>query len=155
VRLRRYVEATVEPGWLDYLGHVNYLEYQRVADLATDALWLELSGGRDLAARQGAEYAIVDLQVRYHRELGLGDRIQVETRVIGYDAKRIAVRHEVKRGAETCCTIAFVGLSFHLSDRRVRPFEPDVLARLAALHDPLPAAPLPALRIPLPPEGAP
>ena len=155
MRLRHYVEATVEAGWLDYLGHVNYLEYQRVADGATDALWLELSGGRDVAARQGAEFAIVDLQVRYHRELNLGVRIRVETRVIGYDAKRIAVRHEVRRNAgsaagELCCGIVFVAVSFHLSDRKVRPFAPDVLARLAALHDPLPEAPLPALRIPLP-----
>lgn len=155
MKLRRYVEATVESGWLDYLGHVNYLEYQRVADGATDALWLELSGGRDVAARQGAEFAIVDLQVRYHRELNLGDRIRVETRVVGYDAKRIAVRHEVRRGppgegAELCCAIVFVAVSFHLSDRRVRPFAPDVLERLAALHDPLTDAPLPALRIPHP-----
>jgi len=108
-----------------------------------------------VSARQGAEFAIVDLRVRYHRELNLGDRIRVETRVIGYDAKRIAVRHEVRRrpgpdGGELCCGIVFVAVSFHLADRKVRPFVPDVLERLAALHDPLPDAPLQALRIPHP-----
>jgi len=150
VKRRRYVEATVEASWLDYLGHVSYLEYQRISDHATDALWLELSGGRDTAARAGAEFAIVDLQVRYQRELGLGDRIAIETRVIGYDAKRMAVQHEVLRGEELCCRLAFVSLSFHLSDRKVRAFSADVLERLAALYDPLPEAPLPALRIPHP-----
>lgn len=147
---RRYVEATVEAGWLDYLGHVNYLEYQRVADEATDRLWRELHEGRDIEARAGAEYAIVELQIRFQRELKLGDRIQVETRVIGYDDKRLSLQHDVMRGGELCCRIVFVALSFHLSDRKVRPFQPAVLARLAALYAPVTEAPLPALRIPEP-----
>lgn len=150
MKRRRYVEATVEPGWLDYLGHVNYLQYQRVADLATDALWIELSGGRDETARAGAEYAMVDLQVRYRRELAAGDRIAIETRVIGYDPKRMAVQHDILRGDELCCRLIFVALSFHLSDRKVRDFPPDVLERLAALYDPMSEAPLHALRIPHP-----
>lgn len=148
--LRRYVEARVEASWLDYLGHVNYLEYQRVSDEATDRLWRELHDGRDVEARAGAEYAIVDLQIRFQRELNLGDPIQVETRVIGHDDKRLAVQHDVMRGEELCCRIVFVALSFHLSDRRVRPFAPEVLARVAALHSPVSEAPLPALRIPTP-----
>jgi acyl-CoA thioesterase FadM len=150
VKRRRYVEATVEAGWIDTLGHVNFLEYQRVADLATDALWLEIGGGVDAAPRHGAQFAIVDLQVRNQRELMLGDRIAIETRVLGYDAKRLAVQHDVLRGEELCCRIAFVAVSFHLSDRRVRSFAPGVLERLAQLHDPLPEATLPGLSIPHP-----
>lgn len=150
MKRRRYLEATVEAGWLDSLGHVNFLEYQRVADLATDALWLELCGGVDTVARDGAVFAFVDLQVRYQRELMLGDRFAIETRVLGYDAKRLAVQHDLLRGEELCCRIAFVAVSFHLSDRKVRSFAPAVLERLAKLHDPLPEATLPGLRIPHP-----
>ncbi len=146
----RYVEARVEADWLDYLGHVNYLEYQRVADEATDRLWQVLHDGRDVETRAGAEYAIVDLQIRFQRELNLDDLVRVETRVIGYDSKRLSLQHDVMRGEELCCRIVFVALSFHLSDRKVRPFAPDVLARIAALYTPITEAPLQALRIPKP-----
>lgn len=150
MKRRRYIEATVEADWIDYLGHVTYLQYQRVADRATDALWHEITDGRSNEARAGAEFAIVDLQVRYRRELNLGDRIVIETRVVGYDSKRMAVQHEVLRGEEVCCRLAFVAVSFHLSDRKVRDFPAYVLEHLARLYDPLPEAPLPALRIPHP-----
>ena len=148
MRRRRYIEATVEPGWIDSLGHVNFLEYQRIADLAADALWLELCGGRTVASRADELFAYVDLQVRYLRELTLGDRVAVETRVLGFDAKRMAVQHEVLRGDEVSCRMVTVAVSFNLGDRKVRAFAPDVLDRLARLVDPLPEAPLPALRIP-------
>jgi acyl-CoA thioester hydrolase len=150
VKRRRYIEATIGPGSIDYLGHMTYLEYQRMADLATDALWAELTEERDTETRAGAEFAIVDLQVRYRRELNLGDRVVIETRVVGYDSKRMAVQHEVLRGEEVCCRLTFVAVSFHLSDRKVRNFPPYVLEHLAQLYDPLPEAPMPALRIPHP-----
>ncbi|HWA45816.1 MAG TPA: thioesterase family protein [Hypericibacter adhaerens] len=156
---RIYFEGEVRTEWIDEFGHMGYLDYQRVSDIATMAFWEEMNGGRGQEARQDNEFAIVDVHVRYLRELRLGDPLKIATRLVGCDLKRFGLLHEMSSGDKLCATIGFLCLSFHLGERRVRPFAKDVAARLAAALDPeaaqdpsLPACLVPALswRLPAP-----
>jgi acyl-CoA thioester hydrolase len=133
---RTYFEGEVKVEWIDEFGHMNYLDYQRVTDIATMAFWQEMNGGRDQNERGGGEFAIVDVHARYLREVRLGDPLKVETRLLSYDRKRFKLLHELSSRGALCAIVGFFCLSFHLGERRVRPFEESVLQRLAAALDP-------------------
>ncbi|MGH6879989.1 acyl-CoA thioesterase [Hypericibacter sp.] len=133
---RIYFEGEVRPEWIDEFGHMGYLDYQRVADIATMAFWDEMNGGSAQSERDGGEFAIIDVHARYMREVRLGDPLSVATRLVGCDAKRFTLLHEINSKGELCATVGLFCLSFHLGDRRVRPFDPGVAARMAAALDP-------------------
>ena len=77
-----FLESVVPPEWIDELGHMGYLDYQRAADVATMAFWAAMNDGRGQKERAGAEFVIVDIHVRYARELRLGDRFQIATSLV-------------------------------------------------------------------------
>lgn len=133
---RIFFEGEVRPEWIDEFGHMGYLDYQRVADIATMAFWEEVNGGRAQSERDGGEFAIIDVHARYLREVRLGDPLSVATRLVGCDPKRFTLLHEIGSKGELCATVGLFCLSFHLGDRRVRPFDSAVAARMAAALDP-------------------
>ena len=111
-----FYSATVQKEWIDSLGHVNFLEYQRIADLAGEELWVALGG--EPASRGSLTVVIVQTHVHYLRELRLGDPVSVETQLIGYDARRIHLYHSVRRREELVSIVQCLGLAFDLSKRR-------------------------------------
>lgn len=127
-----FFEGDVKAEWIDEFGHMNYLDYQRLADVATMAFWDEMNGGRGQAERGGWEFAIVDVHARYLREVRLGDRLAIGTGLVRYDQKSFGLLHELRCNGTLCASVALSCLSFHLGDRRVRPFDDAVLQRFAA-----------------------
>jgi acyl-CoA thioester hydrolase len=135
--------ATVEKEWIDSLGHVNFLEYQRIADLASERLWLEL-GGPPIASAS-LTYVIAQTHVHYLRELRLGDPVSVETQLIGYDARRLHLYHSVRRRDELVSIVQFLGLAFDLPQRRAAHWPASMLEGLAARRRPADGEPLKGL----------
>jgi acyl-CoA thioester hydrolase len=134
---------TVRPEWIDYNGHMNVAYYVLILDHAVDALWEYLGIGRAYRdARSGSVFA-VEAHVTYARELLAGADVRVETRLIGFDEKRIHYYHEIYHAEDgfLAATGEFLSLHVDLDSRKVTPFAPEVLARLAevqAAHDGLP-----------------
>jgi acyl-CoA thioesterase FadM len=109
--------AVVQEAWLDCLDHLNFLQYQRIADKATDQFWLEI-GGRPLSTAERLALIIVETHVRYRRELRLGDSVSVLTQLIGHDWRRVHLHHTLVRDQDPVCTVQILGLAFDPSTRR-------------------------------------
>lgn len=127
----RLYSAMVAEDWIDSLGHVNFLHYQRIADLAADRFWLEL-GGRPPAPNGGLTYVIVETHVHYLRELRLGDPVGVETQLVGYDARRLHLYHSILRREQLVSIVQVLALAFDLSRRRASHWPDAILQALAA-----------------------
>ncbi|MDO5370706.1 thioesterase family protein [Paracoccus sp. (in: a-proteobacteria)] len=133
----------VEPDWTDYNGHLNMAYYHLLFDRAVDAALVPLGLGAEVAAATGSSVFTAQAQVHYLRELHAGDRVTVETRLIAHDTKRLHYIQTMRRVGEDEPAAISENLILHvdLTTRRVAPFPPEVLARIAeavAAHSDLP-----------------
>lgn len=122
----------VDQSWIDELDHVNFLEYQRVADHASLAIWKRVKGASD----NKLEFVMTETYVRYLLELRLGMAVEVETQLVAYDDKRFHLLHNIKSGAELMCTVETLNLCFDPEIRKVAKFSPDMIRCLASIPVP-------------------
>jgi len=105
-------ETVVRESQLDSFGHLNHARYLEIFE---DARWdLITANGYGLDkvrdTRQGP--TILQVQVRYRRELLARQRIRVETQCLGYERKvaRIEQRILDERGEVCCSAEILIGL---------------------------------------------
>ncbi|MBN3858262.1 thioesterase [Paraburkholderia sp. Ac-20340] len=132
----------VRAEWVDYNGHLRDAFYMLIYSLATDALLDAI--GLDAAQREarGRSMYTVEAHVNYLREVREGTPLRVEVRVLEHDAKRVRVYLEMfaddrEAGDEAAPVCASEQLLLHVDPKvpRAVPFDPDVLARVAALGE--------------------
>jgi len=127
-----FYSATVQPDWLDALEHVNFLEYQRAADKATDEFWIAVGGEMAATGRATLSIVIVETHARYLRELRLGDPVEIRIRIVAFDRRRVHLEHAVMRGDEVTCVIQVLGLAFDLVERTASVWPETMLTAFAA-----------------------
>ncbi len=127
----------VRDEWLDYNGHLNEAYYLLIFSHATDAL-LDLIGMDD-AFRRREKVSIFTLETHlcYLHEVGGGEAVEVETRVLGLDAKRVHLFQTMRRdGAQpAAATAEMMILHVDMTTRRGAPFRPEAHGKLLALHE--------------------
>jgi acyl-CoA thioester hydrolase len=136
--------ARVRPEWLDYNGHLNEAYYLLIFSHATDALLDAIGMGDEARRREGVTIFTLETHLCYLREVGPGETVEVEVRVLGLDAKRAHLFHEMRRAAEPEATAEMVILHVDARTRRAAPFRPGVLERLETLRGLDAARPRPA-----------
>jgi acyl-CoA thioester hydrolase len=147
-------EAVVLPDWIDRNGHLNLAYYIVIFDQATDALFEELGIGSRFTAETGTSLFIVETHTTYERELKLGERVRVETTVLGGDAKRLHFAHEMFR-ADGARAAAHDLMAVHvdMGTRRSAAFNAQSRAAIdaaVAAHADLPRPSIVGRRIALP-----
>jgi acyl-CoA thioester hydrolase len=148
---------TVRPEWIDYNGHMNVAYYVLVFDHATDALFEALGLGAGYRQAHDLTLFAVESHILYAREVALGDRLRVESRVLGVDGKRLHFGHEMFHAGEgwRAATIELMAVHVDLATRRTAPFPPDrrqAIDRAAAAHASLSAADWVGRRVALAPR---
>ncbi len=115
-------ETTVRESQLDSFGHLNHARYLEIFE---DARWdLITANGYGLDkvrdTRQGP--TILQVQVRYRRELLARQKIRVVTQCLAYERKvaRIAQRILDEQGEECCSAEILIGL-LDLQARKLIP----------------------------------
>jgi acyl-CoA thioester hydrolase len=85
----------VVPEWVDYNGHLRDAFYLLIFSYATDALMDQL--GLDSSNREASGHSLftLELHLNYLHEVKLGAQVQVRTRLLGYDAKRLHLYHSL------------------------------------------------------------
>lgn len=126
---------TVSPDWVDYNGHMNVAYYVLVFDHASDTFLDAIDMGERYRNATDRSTFVVESHVTYQAETNEGDTVQVETRVLGVDGKKIHLFHRmtVNGGTETVATNEVLGLHVNLKTRRAEPMPEDRLARIQAL----------------------
>ena len=136
----------VRPEWIDYNGHKNVAYYVLAFDHATDAFFDFV--GLDEAYREatGMSTFAVEAHVTYQREVTEGDGLNFDTRLLGFDDKRIHFFHQMHHAEAgfLAATAEWLGLHVDLAHRRVAPMPERIKRRLAeglAAHEGLPVPP--------------
>jgi acyl-CoA thioester hydrolase len=129
----RGYEGEVRPEWIDTNGHMNLAYYVLMFDFGTDAIYGALGLGPGYQEVTGCGTFAVESHVLYARELLVGERAAVSTLVLGADAKRIHLGHEMIRVADgaRAATQEVLLLHVDLGLRRVVPWPEEIRERLA------------------------
>ncbi len=130
----RLHETRIRPEWVDYNGHMHESRYLQVLGDAADAFFRHV--GIDAAYLEGTgNYFTVETHLRFLREVGAGEAVHVETRVLGADEKRLHLWGELVRSADGELLATAEQMNVHVSaqTRRSGPVGEEVLRRVSAV----------------------
>jgi acyl-CoA thioester hydrolase len=140
-----FVSSTmrIDPGWIDYNGHLNMAYYSVLFDRAVDEAFGLVGLGRDYLETRNSSYFLVESHVTYQRELTAGDPVRVTVHLVDFDDKRLHYYLELRHANEGWLSAASENLSLHvdMGTRKAAPFPANILANLAlmkASHSHLP-----------------
>ncbi len=127
-------EGSVLPEWIDANGHMNLGYYVILFDQATDIVYDALDVGESYRQATGNSSFTVETHTLYERELLVGERVRITTRLLGVDAKRLHYFHEMFHieGGRRVAAQELMALHIDMRTRRTAPFPPEVLERLQA-----------------------
>ncbi|MBK18534.1 MAG: thioesterase-like protein [Rhodospirillaceae bacterium] len=136
-------QETIRSEWTDYNRHMNVAYYTLVFDHAVDEFFSYVGLGRNYRETTTGSTFAVEHHITYNKEVVEGDEVRCETRLVGYDDKRIHHYHEMFHVGEgyLAATCEFLSLHVDLSTRRVSPFPTeklDTLSDLLTAHSVLP-----------------
>ena len=133
----------VEPGWIDYNGHLNMAYYNVLFDRAVDEAYELLGIGLDYVKQRSHSVYTAEVHVRFLRELHAGDAVRATFQLIGYDSKRLHYFEQLVHATDGFLAATSENLAIHvdMDSSKSAPMPPRVLGRLekmAASHARLP-----------------
>jgi acyl-CoA thioester hydrolase len=145
----------VEPGWIDYNGHLNMAYYNVLFDRAVDETYELIGCG--LAYLHDTQHSTftAEAHVRYLRELHAGDPVRVTFQLLDYDSKRMHYFEQLFHAEEGWLSATSENMVLHvdMAARKTAPF-PDFIAsrlqRMKAAHANLPVPDSVGRRIAMP-----
>lgn len=135
----------IEPGWVDYNGHLNMAYYNVLFDRACDDFVAAAGLGPDYLATRGCSYMTAEVHVCYLREVFLADPVRVRIRILDLDDKRLHLFSELIHAADGWVSATSEQMYLHLdmAARRVVPWPADLRDGLERLWAPTRALPRP------------
>jgi acyl-CoA thioesterase FadM len=129
--------ATIDPGWIDYNGHLRDAYYALVASYAVDEVMDQL--GIDASYRERTHCTLYSLELHLHylHEVKSSDDLTVTTRVMDFDRKRmhVACRFGCSRIDGAVATAEMMLLHVHQGEKPASaPFPDAVMVKLEALR---------------------
>ncbi len=142
--LRLYA-GQVEPGWIDYNGHMTESRYLQVFGVAADAL-CRLVGIDAAYLAAGLNYYTVETHMMHRREVAAGEKIHVTTQILGMDEKRLQLFHSLYRSRDEVLLASGEQMLLHVNTRESRacPVRDEIRPRLQRLADAHRGLPRPA-----------
>jgi acyl-CoA thioester hydrolase len=130
----RLAEVTVPAGWTDYNHHLTESAYLLIMGESSDAFF-RFFGVDDAYRDAGHSLFTVETHLRNLREAREGEQLDLTIQVLGTDAKRLHILHEMYRAAGGLIATAEQML-LHVDTRagRATPFPADVAARLREIR---------------------
>jgi len=128
----------VRPEWIDYNGHLSEAYYVLVLGHATDALYDHLGMGPDYREENSLSLYTVEAHVRYLKEVPPDVTLDVETRIFGFDEKRIRFGHVLSVEGVERATEELMVLHVDTEAGGTRPMPQAVQDHLAGLVDKAP-----------------
>ena len=145
----------VEPGWIDYNGHMNLAYYQVLFDRHLDTVFDRADIGADYLKSTNHSFFAAEVHICYKHEVKLTDPVTVSSQLLDFDAKRLHIFLEMHHATEgwLACTCENLSLHIDMAAKKVVPLLPQARAaveRLAAVHAHLPRPAAAGRRIAMP-----
>lgn len=126
---------TVEPGWIDYNGHLNMAYYNVIFDRGGDEAAELLGLGANYARERKLTTYTAEVHVCYVRELHLGDCVTVSFHLLDHDEKRLRAYQEIRHtDGWLAATSETLTLHVDMNGPKVAPFPADILAKVEAMR---------------------
>lgn len=127
----------VRPEWIDPNNHMNLAYYTMAFDLATDLIFDVFDCSYAYKDRAGCGTFAAESHNMYEAEMLLGEQARMVTWVLGVDAKRVHLAHEMYRldDGRRAATQELMYLHVDLRIRKVAPWPDAVRARIQAAYD--------------------
>jgi len=130
----RTLEATVEPRFIDAMGHMNVAWYVHLFDGGTWGFFEQMGIDPEYRRRAHAGMFAVEHHIRYLSELREGEPLAVHAQLAALGPRSLRLRlamidtsrHKLSAAAEV------VGVHIDLGTRRSAPFPDEIAARLRA-----------------------
>lgn len=125
----------IEEAWVDYNGHLNQAYYSALFDRALDEALIPAGLGPDYVAQRNCTFMTVESHLCFVRELFRTDTVQVQSRVLDVDDKRLRVYCEMQHAADgwLSCTSEWMFLHIDMNQRRTAAWPADVREKLEAM----------------------
>jgi acyl-CoA thioester hydrolase len=146
----RLHETVVAPEWTDYNGHLSEWAYLLVFGDSSDAFF-RFFGVDEAYRAAGQSLFTAETHLRNLREARTGDRLRLTLQVLGVDAKRLHVVHEMYGAGgdrddpgRPLATGEQMLLHVDTEAGRVTPFPAEIgdrLRQIKAAHEALPVPP--------------
>jgi betainyl-CoA thioesterase len=133
LRLHR---TDVKPEWVDYNGHMSESCYLLAFGDSADAFFRFV--GIDEAYRaSGRSLYTVETHMHNRREVSEGEPLELTLQVLDHDRKRVHIFHEMRHGDDGGLLATAEQMLVHvdMAIGRSSDIAPEVLARIAAIHD--------------------
>ena len=145
----------VEPGWIDYNGHLNMAYHNVLFDRCVDEAYELIGIGAEYVETRHHSAYTAEVHVRYLRELHADDPVRVTFQLLDYDAKRMHYFEQLFHASEGWVSATSENMSLHvdMTAGKTAPFPDDVargLARMRASHANLPRPEAAGRRIAMP-----
>ena len=88
------IATPVQPEWIDYNNHLTEHCYLKLFGDATDVVLARIGAGPDYVA-SGFSWYTVETHIRHLGQARLGERVEVRSRVLANDSKRLHLFHEM------------------------------------------------------------
>lgn len=128
-------DLTIEPGWIDYNGHLNMAYYLVLFDRASDQAFAAVGMGPAYAATGRGTTYTGDAHIAYLREVDQQMPLIATLQIVDHDEKRIHAFQELRHAEEGWVAASCESLTLHIdpSGPRVAPFPADIMAKVAAM----------------------
>lgn len=135
----------VEPGWIDYNGHLNVAYYTALFDRAFDEALQLLGAGLDYVKRDRHSYFTAESHARHLRELHVDTQVRVTVQLLGYDAKRLHLFQQLYHATDgwMAATLETLALHVDLDGKKVVAVPPHIAERLAEMRQAHALLPIP------------
>ena len=129
-------DQIVLPEWIDYNGHMNLAYYLLVFDHALDTLFDQMDLGISYRNRENCSLFTVETHITYGREVLEGEQLRVESRILGFDAKRLHLFNRMFHVAsgDQAATNEVMLLHVDMATRRTADFSQAVIDRIAPAY---------------------
>ena len=136
------VSRAVPIDWLDYNGHMTESRYLNAFADASDRL-MEIIGCDQEYIATGGSYFTAETHIRHIDETHLGSKIDVRTRVLSAEGKKMHLWHEMYAGDKLLATGEHILIHVSLETRRPSVPSDEIVANLAMISGAQSALPAP------------
>lgn len=110
---------TIKEGYLDTFGHVNNAVYLVLFEEARWDLVTKNGFGMKKIQETGLGPTILEIKLRFIKELRLREKIIIETKMISYQKKIGVLSQKMIRNNEVCCEAELKISLFSVAERKL------------------------------------
>jgi acyl-CoA thioester hydrolase len=127
----RFHAEPIQEIWLDLYGHLNEAYYLVPFSNTTWIMQDHFGIGSDYFDETGCALYTVETHLRYLNDVRAPATMDIETLVLGSDAKKIWFAHRMLVGDTLCATAEFMGLHYNTRENRTMEMPDAVQAQLS------------------------